>query len=213
MKEIIQHKRINYSKGILLESEILSCPLEQFKLWLTEAIQADENYAHAMTLSTVDEDGFPTSRVVLLKDVNTKGFSFYSNLKSQKSRNIIQNNKVALNFFWKELERQVRIAGEVSKLPEEEADAYFASRPFESKIAASISNQSEVIPGRELLDQLFEENCRIYKDRAIVRPEFWGGYLVVPEKIEFWQGRENRLNDRILYTKEAEDWNIVRLAP
>lgn len=204
---------MEYIKGVLLEEDVVADPLEQFTKWHDEAFSVDPDFSNAMTLSTVDEQGFPSSRVVLFKDISFDGFTFYTNYNSKKAQDLKGNAHVALNFFWQELERQVRIEGRIEYLPAEESDLYFASRPFESKVGAWVSDQSKVIENRDKLEELYTELLSSYAEKDVPRPNHWGGIVVVPSKIEFWQGRPNRLNDRLLYSKMGENWIIERLAP
>jgi pyridoxamine 5'-phosphate oxidase len=189
-------------------------PLEQFAEWFAEA-RSVVPLAEAMTLATVDEDGHPDARMVLLKGARPDGFRFFTNYASAKGTELAANPRAALVIYWRELDRQVRVRGGVERLPAEESDAYFASRPRESRIAAAISPQSRPI-AREELERRFERLSRELGGADPARPEGWGGYLVRPQSIEFWQGRENRMHDRFLYTRNtgSEDgWSIERLAP
>lgn len=204
---------MEYIKGVLLEADVVANPFEQFTKWHEEAFSVDPDYSNAMTLSTVDEGGLPSSRIVLFKDISFDGFTFYTNYNSKKATDLKGNANVALNFFWQELERQVRIEGRIEYLSAEESDVYFASRPFESKVGAWVSNQSKVIETRDELEVLYNELLSLYADKEVPRPKHWGGIVVIPTKIEFWQGRPNRLNDRLLYSKMGENWIIERLAP
>jgi pyridoxamine 5'-phosphate oxidase len=204
--------RKDYLKNTLDEKLINKDPLVQFHQWLSDAINSGIDEPNAMVLSTVSEKSFPSSRVVLLKDANEKGFVFFTNYNSRKGKHLLQNPNAALLFFWKELERQVRMEGSVMKISVQESDAYFYSRPLESQINAIISPQSEKITDRNFL-----ERCRnelIASKKEIKRPEHWGGYVFQPKYYEFWQGREGRLHDRIIFC-EGDDgnWKISRLAP
>ena len=213
MDQSIADIRKDYKLRSLLEDDVLSDPIEQFTSWWSEAINSKIEEVNAMTLATASTDGVPSARIVLLKGLTKEGFIFFTNYKSDKGKQLETNPQAALVFFWKELERQVRIEGTVSKVSKEESEAYFASRPIASQIGAWASPQSTVIPGRNLL----EENVRKYKDQFeeenIPKPPQWGGYIVKPFKMEFWQGRRSRLHDRILYTLENNNWTISRLAP
>lgn len=194
--------------------EVSPNPLDQFKKWLQEAIDSKVVEPTAMTLTTVSAQGSPSSRVVLLKGVEEHGFKFFTNYNSHKAQEIQKNPHVSLNFFWGELERQVRIEGSIHKLSEEESDLYFQSRPRESQIGAWVSPQSKIIKDREFLLNEFEKLSTQYKGKNIPKPPYWGGYNIHPLRIEFWQGRPNRLHDRILYQRDSEiNWKIVRLAP
>lgn len=215
----IEHKDIaaireDYSKGVLTENDTLDNPFLQFELWFNQAITSEVLEPNAMVLGTINKAGYPSTRVVLLKDLKAEGLSFFSNYGSQKGRDIEQNTKVSLLFFWGELQRQVRIEGVVSLLGKEDSDEYFASRPKGSQIGAWSSPQSQVIADRSILENRVEEIEQRFKDfESIPRPEFWGGYLVKPTYFEFWQGRSSRLHDRIVYSKEGDFWVKNRLAP
>jgi len=215
----IEHKDIaaireDYSKGVLTENDTFDNPFSQFELWFNQAITSEVLEPNAMVLGTINEAGYPSTRVVLLKDLKAEGLSFFTNYGSQKGRDIEQNTKVSLLFFWGELQRQVRIEGVVSFLEKEDSDEYFASRPKGSQIGAWSSPQSQIIADRSILESRVEEIEQRFKDfEAIPRPEFWGGYLVKPTYFEFWQGRSSRLHDRIVYSKESGLWVKNRLAP
>ncbi|MCE7060266.1 pyridoxamine 5'-phosphate oxidase [Dyadobacter sp. CY343] len=205
--------RYDYSLKGLNEVDLDTNPLKQFKLWFDEAVLAGVSEANAMLLSTVS-NGRPSARIVLLKDLTETGFSFFTNYQSKKGRDMEENNQVALTFFWKELERQVRIEGIVVKTSPEESSEYFAVRPRGSQIGAWVSEQSEVIPDRAFL----EEKTREFEDRfeghEVPRPPHWGGYRVIPERMEFWQGRPSRLHDRLVFEKgKSGNWKIERLSP
>lgn len=204
--------RKEYKKSVLSAQTVEKNPVTQFETWLDEAVQSEIPDPTAMTVSTIDENGFPQSRIVLLKYLDESGFVFFTNYKSQKGKSIERNPSVSLLFFWPELERQVRIVGSASKTSLEFSEKYFHSRPPESRIGAWASEQSSEIPNRKYLEERFES----FKEKfgfAPPLPDFWGGFRVNPVKIEFWQGRENRLHDRILYEKKSEKWTIKRLAP
>jgi pyridoxamine 5'-phosphate oxidase len=186
-------------------------PMEQFAAWFAEA-REDVPLDEAMALATVDEAGWPDARMVLLKGFGPDGFRFFTNYESAKSRELEANPRAALVIYWRELDRQVRVRGEVEKLSPKDSDEYFASRPRESRVAAAISPQSRPIE-RELLERRFEEMLRGLGEDDPDRPEHWGGYLVRPTAIEFWQGRESRMHDRFLFTREGGGWRIERLAP
>lgn len=205
---------MEYNKGILLEADVLQNPMEQFRFWFEEAFSVDPNYSNAMVLSSVDRNNRPSARVVLLKESNDIGFVFYTNYQSRKGEDLSNNPNVSLTFFWQGLERQVRIEGVIEKTSSKDSEEYFASRPFESQVGAWASNQSEVVNGREILDARFEEMKEMFSESVVPKPENWGGYLVKPDSIEFWQGRPNRMNDRLLYRKNEDlSWKIERLAP
>jgi pyridoxamine 5'-phosphate oxidase len=206
--------RKTYSRKKLKEDKAKPDPFQQFGEWWKEAVKANIDEVNAMTLATASPDGLPSARIVLLKEFSEKGFVFFTNYESFKSRQLSENPKACLVFFWKELERQVRITGVVEKISEEESDAYFHSRPFESRLGAHVSPQSHVIENREWLKKRFNELCATYKKKEIPRPANWGGFLVKPVMVEFWQGRPARLHDRLQYSlTEQGDWKIERLAP
>lgn len=206
--------RKNYSLRQLLEAEAETDPVKQFTKWWEEALEAKIDEPNAMTLATASADGFPSARIVLLKNFSEKGFSFYTNYKSFKGRQLEENPKACLVFFWKELERQVRITGLVEKLDTISNDIYFYSRPTASQVGAMVSPQSQVIPNRESLQQQFQSLQKEYEGKKIDRPLHWGGYLVKPVIIEFWQGQPGRLHDRLQYTlAENGEWKMERLAP
>jgi len=188
-------------------------PIKQFQAWLDDAIAAKVPLAEAMTLATATPDGKPSARMVLLKQVDHEGFVFFTNYRSAKAIQLDANPYAALVFYWNLLERQVRVEGSVVKTSAEESRDYFLTRPRESQIGAWASAQSQVISGRDVLEQRAKELEGLYCDREIDCPEYWGGYRVKPERIEFWKGRIGRLHDRILYQREAGGWSISRLAP
>ncbi len=197
----------------LEEKKIDKNPIRQCEKWMQEAINSNSGEPNAMTLATVGHNGFPEARVVLLRGIDKKGFSFFTNYKSAKGR-ALSNKKACLNFFWIELSRQVRIVGTVKKVSAKESDSYFNSRPRESRIAAWVSNQSEVIAGREVLEEKYLLLEKKFQNKNVPRPSYWGGYVVQPISIEFWQGKQNRLHDRILFTKlKTGKWNMERLSP
>jgi pyridoxamine 5'-phosphate oxidase len=206
--------RKHYSQQTLSEEAIEKDPIVQFEKWWDEAIAAEITEVNAMTLATASLDALPSARVVLLKGFNDKGFTFFSNYNSFKGQQLAENPKACLVFFWKELERQVRIIGLVEKLPGEENDNYFYSRPVESQLGAAASPQSQVIENRKWLDDQFQKLQDQIQENKIRRPAHWGGYRVKPVIIEFWQGRTSRLHDRIQYSLEdSGKWKIERLAP
>jgi len=188
-------------------------PLVQFEKWLNDAIDSNTKEPTAMALSTIGTDGFPQSRIVLLKYFDENGFVFFTNYLSEKGKSIEKNPAVCLHFFWPELERQIRISGFAEKTSREISEKYFRSRPLESQIGAWASEQSSEIPFRKYLEQRFSEYRVKFEKHPPALPPHWGGYNVVPRKFEFWQGRENRLHDRILYEKISEKWELKRLAP
>ena len=209
----ISEIRKDYLKSSLSEDDIAIEPFAQFSKWWEEAINAHIEEVNAMTLATSTTDGIPSARIVLLKGFDENGFVFFTNYTSRKGREIEENPNGALLFFWKELERQVRIVGRIHKLDIAASDAYFNSRPEGSKIGAWASEQSAAIENREIMEERVAVIEEKFKSVSIHRPEFWGGYVVVPNSMEFWQGRSSRLHDRILYTKKEVNWDIQRLAP
>jgi len=213
IKELVQNLRRDYLTTKLERQTARQNPFEQFELWLTEAVEKKLYEPNAMVLSTATATGKPSSRVVLLRGFGESGFVFYTNYKSRKGLEIEENPQVALLFYWAEIERQVRVEGKITKINKEDSDAYFASRPRESRLGAWSSPQSKVIKSRPLLEKAFDEISKQWEGKNIIRPTDWGGYAVMPEVFEFWQGRKNRLHDRLLYTKNKQDWKIERLAP
>ena len=204
--------RADYSKQELSEQECDASPLVQFERWLNEAVRAEVNEPTAMNVATVGENGRPSSRMVLLKEVNAQGFVFFSNYLSRKGRALSAHPFAALTFFWPELERQVRVEGRVVVLDEAASDEYFKSRPYTSRIGAWASEQSSVIAGKSVLVARAAA-VGIKHPISVPRPPHWGGYVVLPERLEFWQGRPSRLHDRIQYRLENESWLKERLAP
>ena len=205
--------RRDFSGKPLTENSVHKNPIEQYAIWFEEAVNAQLLDPYAMTISTVDYNGQPSTRVVYMRGVKDDGFIFYTNYNSSKGKDLSENHKVALNFFWGELERQVRVEGEVEKVSEADSDAYFTKGPRESQIGAWASSQSEEITGRKELQEQIDFYTNKFKDIEVPRPAHWGGYIVKPTKVEFWQGRPNRLHDRIVYTKNANEWKQSRLSP
>ena len=214
MQSDIAGIRKTYSQKTLSEKDIEPNPIVQFDKWWQEAVASDIDEVNAMTLATASVDGIPSARIVLLKGFSEKGFVFFTNYNSYKGRQLMENPKACLVFFWKELERQVRITGIVEKTSEQESDEYFYSRPLASQLGACVSPQSTTIENREWLENRYVEFENKISAATIQRPDHWGGFIVKPVIIEFWQGRPSRLHDRIEYSlQENGNWKIERLAP
>ncbi len=214
MKNDLGDLRKSYQKGALDEAQIPSNPVVLFDQWFLEAANHDGvDEVNAMTLSTSDTDGFPGSRVVLLKGYNVDGFTFYTNYNSRKGRAIESNSRVCLSFFWPALERQIIIKGEATKISDAESLAYFESRPRGSQIGAHASSHSEEVLNRDFLEEQLDFYENKFKGEAVPKPVHWGGYLVRAQSFEFWQGRDNRLHDRIVFVKDGQRWRRMRLAP
>lgn len=216
MENELHDYRKSYEKASLIRENLDENPIQQFRTWFYDVEKfggLDE--ANAMTVSTIGKDGFPKSRIVLLKSYNEYGFVFYTNYESEKGQALLNNPHTCLSFFWPNTERQVIIKGIAEKVPENVSDNYFASRPKGSQLGAMVSNQSNVIENRKVLEDELKVLEKKYADETIPRPKNWGGFLVRPESMEFWQGRPNRLHDRFIFTKSdsKEDWKIERLAP
>ena len=215
MEKDLGNYRKSYDKGSLLEQSINKDPFDLFQLWFNEVdMHFQETETNAMTLSTIGSDGFPKSRVVLLKKFNSAGFVFYTNYESEKAKALATTPQCCLSFHWESAERQVIIKGVTEKIDPSESDAYFLSRPKGSQLGAWASKQSTVIENRAILDTQLQSLENEYKNKPLKRPEFWGGYIVKPVEIEFWQGRANRLHDRIRFKQSANNsWEMDRLSP
>jgi pyridoxamine 5'-phosphate oxidase len=214
MQESIADMRKNYSKQVLTEQSADPDAIRQFEKWWQEATASEIIEPNAATLATASADGIPSARIVLLKGYSAKGFIFFTNYNSYKGKQLAENPKACLVFFWKELERQVRITGIVEKVTAKESDDYFYSRPAGSQVSAAVSPQSTIVVNREWLENKYTEMEKNMTSNPVKRPEHWGGYLVKPVVIEFWQGRPSRLHDRLEYSlQENGGWKIERLAP
>ena len=214
MNEIdIQKLRLDYSKHSLDADDVEKDPLNQFKKWFTEAIESNVLEPNAFNLATVDKNNHPNSRIVLLKGLESGIFRFFTNYESDKGKDLALNKYVSICFFWKELERQIRIQGTAEKLSTEESELYFKSRPYLSQIGAHSSYQSEIVPNRDFLDEQFQHMLSKYSEGNVPLPDTWGGYGITPTYFEFWQGRPSRLHDRISYKWIGNAWDIKRLSP
>lgn len=209
----ISEIRRDYLLTELNESTVYDNPFKQFAKWIDEVVKSGMIDPSAMVLATSDKNSIPSVRVVLLKGYDDKGFTFYTNYESKKGKDIIENPHAALLFFWREFERQIRISGTVKKVSQKESEEYFHSRPYESQLAAWASKQSSIIPDREYLEKQFDSMKEKFGSNEVPLPPHWGGFKLIAESFEFWQGRDNRLHDRISYIKENEKWKVVRLAP
>jgi pyridoxamine 5'-phosphate oxidase len=205
--------RREYCHARLDEREVDPDPVAQFRKWFDDAQRAEIPEPTAMTLATATTDGVPSARVVLLKGADQQGFTFFTDYRSQKGRELEDNPRAALAFYWGELERQVRITGTVSRVAREESEAYFRTRPRGSRLGAWASEQSAVLPGRAALEARVREVAARHPDEDVPLPPHWGGYRLRPATIEFWQGRENRLHDRVRYVRQGDSWRIERLSP
>jgi pyridoxamine 5'-phosphate oxidase len=211
---LISNQQKVYKLSGLVENDLDPNPFVQFGKWYQQAAAANLAEPNAMTLATATKDGLPSARMILLKGFDENGFVFYTNYESQKGRELAENPNAALVFYWAELERQIRIAGAVSKVSRAESESYFNSRPAGSRLGAWASRQSRVIPSRETLEEQLKELEAEYQDREAPTPPFWGGYRLSPQAFEFWQGRPDRLHDRLRYTRQADGrWVIERLSP
>lgn len=212
MKDLSNYRE-DYRRGELNESDVKADPFQQFEIWMQDAINNKGFEPNAMSVATATPDGKPSIRVVLLKELTNQGFVFFTNYNSRKGNEIAQNPHAAIVFDWHVMERQVRIEGRIEKISEHDSDTYFNSRPEGSKIGAWVSPQSKIVKGREELDQLQQQTELRFANQPIPRPPHWGGYILIPHRIEFWQGRTSRLHDRIVYNRNGDSWEVVRLAP
>ena len=211
--ETDEHRR-EYNSDGLRESDAAESPFEQFELWFQQAGDAKIDLPDAMTLATVSKDGMPSARIVLLRGFDKRGLVFYTDYRSQKGQELTENPNAALVFYWRELDRQIRVAGSVGTVSREESEKYFRSRPVGSQLAALASNQGEVIPNREELECRYKQLMETYRHKQIPLPPYWGGFRLSPDWFEFWQGRPNRLHDRLRYTHRPDgSWKIERLSP
>jgi pyridoxamine 5'-phosphate oxidase len=213
MDDILARMRQEYGERGLRKADVVADPIEQFRRWFDEAQSAPILEPNGMTLATVDAAGQPSARTVLLKALDPCGLTFYTNLESRKARELAANPKAALLFWWPPQGRQVRFEGEIEPVADAEADAYFATRPRGSQIGAWASAQSDVVADRAALDAAEQKFAARFGDGTVPRPPFWGGYRLVPARVEFWQGRINRLHDRLRYTRRGATWELERLAP
>ena len=211
-KNEIRNMRLSYERDQLIESDIDINPFAQFNRWFDLVLKSGIVEPNAMTIATATKNGVPSARVVLLKDFDEKGFTFFTNYRSRKGKDLLENPIAAILFWWKEFERQIRIEGKIEKISKEESQKYFNLRPLKSRYGALASNQSESVTGREILEKKFAELEKQFGENPPM-PENWGGYKLIPNKFEFWQGRRDRLHDRICYEKVKGNWEIYRLQP
>ncbi len=213
LREYINNLRYDFMKMSLEENNCAVDAISQFELWFKQAVDGKANEPNAFVLSTVGNDNRPSARILLLRDFDETGFVFYTNYNSRKSRDIEQNPFASMTFFWPELERQVRVEGKLMKQSAAASDLYFNARPRTSQLGAWASPQSDSLPSRSVLDTALAEMEKRFEGKPVPRPEWWGGFVLQPDKIEFWQGRPSRLHDRLLYTRAGFEWKISRLAP
>ena len=213
MKDKVENLRVDYDKDTLDIKDLNADPVVQFEYWFDEAMGAAVPEPHAFMIATVDGEGKPSARIVLLRNADQNGFVFFTNYNSRKGHNVEINPNVSATFFWQELQRQVRVEGTIEKISAAESDDYFASRPRESQIGAWASNQSEELASREALEQRIADLTQQYEGQTVPRPPHWGGYRIKPNRVEFWQGRPSRLHDRFLYNLQNGSWTIKRLNP
>ena len=209
----LSSRRKDYETAGLDIADVAADPIEQWQRWYSEAVAADCTEPNAFVLATIDADGWPQSRYLLVRGADQRGFAFFTNYESAKSHQLAKSGRASMLFTWLQLHRQVRVMGDVERLPEQESDEYFASRPRESQIGAWSSPQSQPIPDRQWLEQRVEQMAATFGDGPITRPTFWGGWLLRPRLFEFWQGRPSRLHDRIQYKPTNDGWQLSRLAP
>ncbi|HCY77971.1 MAG TPA: pyridoxamine 5'-phosphate oxidase [Ignavibacteriales bacterium] len=208
----LKNLRLNYEQDQLLESSINKDPFVQFKLWFDLVLKSDVIEPNAMTIATATKNGIPSARMVLLKEFDETGFTFFTNYESRKGKELLENPFASLLFWWREFERQVRIEGKIVQISRKESEEYFNLRPLKSRYGALASRQSEVVKSREVLEKRFLDLEKQFGENPPT-PENWGGYKLIPNKFEFWQGRRDRLHDRIVYEKDKDDWKIYRLQP
>jgi len=215
VRKITTLLRNEYHGAAMSISDFDNDPFRQFERWIEDAVAHNIKDFNAVHLATADASGRPSGRIVLLRDFSIRGFSFFTNYESRKGEELEQNNHAAMTFFWSELYRQVRLGGTVKRLPAEESDAYFHSRPRQSQISALVSLQSRILKNREMLERIVSETEEKYRNKPIPRPDSWGGYYLSPDYFEFWQGRERRLHDRIRYDRNESDgtWSVYLLYP
>lgn len=209
----IANLRQDYTMSELNEADVLNNPIEQFRMWFNDAVNAEVFEPNVMTLATTEKNGRPSARIVLLKGIEPNGFTFFTNYLSRKGKEIKKNPFGSLVFLWANLERQVRIEGKIEKLDKETSEAYFNSRPLDSQIGSIISPQSQPIPSRIFLEEKFNTYKKEHEGETLNKPAHWGGYILIPDKIEFWQGRSGRLHDRLSYSLKGKNWVLERLAP